>query len=175
MTSLLPVVSAGARSTFAVNIERLQYACPRLEELGFNYLGGWAGWEHNTSPAAQLPPYLPRVGAAVEGAGAAGGQEEAAGGGPASAGAEGEQEAAAAVAAADGEQAGEAAWQPGFPALRVCEVNAQKMSHLTDACLARCAGWWRVCEREGRGVRACMRAGVREGACVRACVLNNPK
>ncbi|GAB4816384.1 hypothetical protein N2152v2_003430 [Parachlorella kessleri] len=127
--------SAGARSGFFVNIERLQYACPSLEEFGINGLCGRMGWDFNPQPPAALPHYaLP---AAAE-SGAAAMETDAA------AGSHGQQmhdeEALAAAHVdiggvgapvahqqlADSQGAAGDAEDPmplGFPALRVCELR----------------------------------------------------
>lgn len=50
---------SGARNNFTIHIERLQYACPCLEELGLNGLGGCWGWAFNRTSPAAMPWYLP--------------------------------------------------------------------------------------------------------------------
>ncbi|KAL4431484.1 hypothetical protein ABPG75_006740 [Micractinium tetrahymenae] len=53
--------SAGARSDFVLNIERLQYSCPALQQLCLNGLCGAAGWTWNASPSS-LPQGAPPPG-----------------------------------------------------------------------------------------------------------------
>ncbi|EFN51581.1 hypothetical protein CHLNCDRAFT_55036 [Chlorella variabilis] len=53
--------SAGARSDFAINLERLQYSCPSLQRLCLNGLCGAYAWSFNATPS-QLPPGAPPPG-----------------------------------------------------------------------------------------------------------------
>ncbi|KAL4419549.1 hypothetical protein ABPG77_006880 [Micractinium sp. CCAP 211/92] len=57
--------SAGARSDFVLNIERLQYSCPALQRLCLNGLCGASGWSWNASPGSlpqgQPPPAFPAL------------------------------------------------------------------------------------------------------------------
>ncbi|PSC74657.1 F-box LRR-repeat 6-like [Micractinium conductrix] len=57
--------SAGARSDFVLNLERLQYSCPALQELRLNGLCGAYAWSFNATPSAlprdAQPPGFPQL------------------------------------------------------------------------------------------------------------------
>jgi hypothetical protein len=160
-------VPPGARNNFAINIERLQYACPGLQELGLNGLGGQWGWEFNQTPA-RLPNYLPAptcspARGAAAAAGAAGAAiagpshaSQAGGEGPAGAG-DGEGGSSEPLGEAGGGEPGPGAAGPGasasgrpapvgFASLRVCELGTTILhtdgklsgrSRLQESALAR--------------------------------------
>ena len=108
---------AAARG-FSINIERLQYACPNLEELGLNGLGGRLGWEYNPTPQ-RLPAY--RADTAAPEASAVDGDRAPA----AAAAAEAAQEALEAEGT-EGASTAAATAPLGFPMLRTCEVWLHK-------------------------------------------------